>query len=271
VDVVTKLGLPMLLSIPLTRRNGSVSVEQPANAKRIPATERSLVSAILADTPGKRTRTEIAAWDASHHLRPYHEALRDRLMTYFELNNLTHKPKLVAIAGCAEGAGVTTLAAGLAATLSETSDGNVLLVDMNLEQGAAHPFFKGRPACDLTDSIETDKRNTAMIQDRLYMAAANPRDRLPNALPTRFSSLVPKLKTSDYDYIIFDMPPITSTSVTPRLARFMDLVLLVVESEKTSRDVVKQASKLLSESKANVHAILNKSRKYTPGWLQQEL
>jgi uncharacterized protein involved in exopolysaccharide biosynthesis/Mrp family chromosome partitioning ATPase len=271
VDVVKKLHLPMFLSIPLTHRNGTAPSEKAASGKRVPATEQSLVSAILADTPGKRTRAEIAAWDAGHYLRPYHEALRDRLMTYFEVNNLTHKPKLVAVTGCSDGSGVTTLAAGLAATLSETGEGNVLLVDMNVEQGAAHPFFKGRPACNLTDLLEQEKRGSSMIQDRLYMASENPRDRLPNVLPNRFSSLVPKLKASDYDYIIFDMPPISNTSVTPRLARFMDIVLLVVESEKTSHDQAKQASALLTESKANVHAVLNKSRKYVPGWLLQEL
>jgi len=271
VDVAKKLHLPMFLSIPLTHRNGTAPSEKAASGKRVPATEQSLVSAILADTPGKRTRAEIAAWDAGHYLRPYHEALRDRLMTYFEVNNLTHKPKLVAVTGCSNGSGVTTLAAGLAATLSETGEGNVLLVDMNVEQGAAHPFFKGRPACNLTDLLEQEKRGGAMIQDRLYMASENPRDRLPSVLPNRFSSLVPKLKASDYDYIIFDMPPISNTSITPRLARFMDMVLLVVESEKTSHDQAKQASALLTESKANVHAVLNKSRKYVPGWLLQEL
>jgi len=271
VDVAKKLHLPMFLSIPLTHRNGTAPSEKAASGKRVPATEQSLVSAILADTPGKRTRAEIAAWDAGHYLRPYHEALRDRLMTYFEVNNLTHKPKLVAVTGCSNGSGVTTLAAGLAATLSETGEGNVLLVDMNVEQGAAHPFFKGRPACNLTDLLEQEKRGSSMIQDRLYMASENPRDRLPNVLPNRFSSLVPKLKASDYDYIIFDMPPISNTSITPRLARFMDMVLLVVESEKTSHDQAKQASALLTESKANVHAVLNKSRKYVPGWLLQEL
>jgi hypothetical protein len=45
--------------------------------------------------------------------------------------------------------------------------------------------------------------------------------------------------------------------------------LLVVESEKTDRDVVKRASSLLSESKANVSVILNKEKAYVPKWLQQ--
>ena len=52
---------------------------------------------------------------------------------------------------------------------------------------------------------------------------------------TRLNGVAPGLKASDYDYIIFDMPPGTQTSPTPRLARYMDLALLVLESEKTSQ------------------------------------
>jgi len=90
-------------------------------------------------------------------------------------------------------------------------------------------------------------------------------------LPSRFATLVPKFKASHYDYIIFDMPPVSQTSVTPRLSGFMDMVLLVVESEKTNQDVVKRANALLAESKANVRAVLNKTRTYVPARLQPEL
>ena len=90
-------------------------------------------------------------------------------------------------------------------------------------------------------------------------------------MPKRFNLLVPKLKASDYDYIIFDMPPINQLSVTPRLARFMDMVLLVVESGKTDREAVKRAGALLAESKSNVAAVLNKNRNYIPRWLHRDV
>ena len=90
-------------------------------------------------------------------------------------------------------------------------------------------------------------------------------------LPKRFSHLVTQLKASDYDYIILDMPPVTEISVTPRLARFMDMILLVVESEKTDRDAAQRAATLLSESRANVGVVLNKNRTYVPKRLQHEL
>jgi Mrp family chromosome partitioning ATPase len=81
---------------------------------------------------------------------------------------------------------------------------------------------------------------------------------------------VPKLRASDFDYIIFDMPPVSQTSITPRLAGFMDMVLLVLESEKTDRDVVQRATTLLGQSNANVGAVLNKTKNYVPSKLHQE-
>jgi Mrp family chromosome partitioning ATPase len=192
-------------------------------------------------------------------------------MTYFEMINLTHKPKLVAVTSCDPKAGVTTTAAGLASSLSETGEGNVLLVDMNVRDGEAHHFFKGKLTCPLEEVFENGKRGDAMGQGNLYVAQdAEGADKLPRVMPKRFSHLVPKMRASDYDYIIFDMPPISQISITPRLARFMDMVLLVVESEKTDQEAAKRATKILTESKTNVGVVLNKSREYLPRRLQQD-
>ncbi len=205
-------------------------------------------------------------------LRPFLETLRDRLIAYFEMINLTHKPKLVAVTSCGTGAGVTTTAAGLAASLSETGDGNVLLVDMNVQEGEAHHFYKGKLTCGLDQVLEKGQREGAMIKENLYVAREFPgNDALPRVLPKQFSRLVPKMKASDFDYIIFDMPPVSQISITPRLARFMDMVLLVVESEKTDREVAQRATAWLAEGKSNVGVILNKTRSYIPKRLQQEL
>jgi Mrp family chromosome partitioning ATPase len=212
---------------------------------------------------------EVIPWESVPGLRPFYETLRDRLIAHFENLNLIHKPKLIAVTSPNIGSGVTTTAAGLAATLSETGDGNVLLVDMNPQQGSAQQFYQGKPICRLDDALYEGQR--ALVQDNLYVVTLGSNgDKLVGALPKRFSYLVPKLKVSNYDYIIFDMPPISQTSVTPRLARFMDMVLLVIESEHTDQRVAQRASALLANSKTNVCAVLNKTRTYVPRQLSQE-
>jgi Mrp family chromosome partitioning ATPase len=89
-------------------------------------------------------------------------------------------------------------------------------------------------------------------------------------LSKQLARVVPKLRVSDYDYIVFDLPPTTPTSMTARLAGLMDLVMVVVESEKDSQDSVVQATQMLSRSKARVSAVLNKVRDPVPAWLHKE-
>jgi polysaccharide biosynthesis transport protein len=266
VDLQVKLRIPFFLSIPdLNQHAGN----------RLPATERRQLAfnggKSLAPPPANGA-LELASPTVNHALHPHYDALRDRLVNYFESINLTRKPKLVAVTSANKGAGVSTISAGLAASLSETGDGRVLLVDMNLENGAAQQFVHGKPGCQLDDALASEKRDNALVQENLYVVSEGSNaDKLPRILPKRFQSLVPKLRASDYDYIIFDMPPVTQTSVTTRLAGFMDTVMLIVESEKTDRDVVHQAHQLLLQSKANVTAVLNKTRKYIPARLQHDI
>lgn len=265
-DLQRKLRLPVFLTVPRLRRIRSKRHLKEAARQASPGSETNGAPASSSLLPALKS---IAA--TSSVLQPYCDALRDRLIHYFQKNNMTHKPKLVAVTGCGQGSGVSTVAAGLAASLSETGDGNVLLVDTNLAEGAAHPFYRGKLACGLNDVLKEELRGDAQIQDNLYVATASESDgALIKALPKRFSQLVPKLKASDYDYIIFDMPPVTQTSITSKLAGYMDMVLLVVESEKTGRAIVSEASDLLRESRANVATVLNKTHRYVPRWVHQE-
>jgi Mrp family chromosome partitioning ATPase len=262
VEIESKLGLPLFISIPDFAQNGHALIKATGKTP-------------LLLTDGEKNASQngsMVPWDRQHPLRRFCEGLRDRLIVNFEVKNITHNPKLVAVTSCGRGAGVTSVAAGLAASLSETGDGNVLLVDMNTEGGAAQQFYKGKLGCGVDDVLETEARKSALVQKNLYVAAQpmEGSDKLPSALPKHLMGLIPKLKASDYDYIIFDMPAVTQTSMTPRLARLMDMVLLVIESEKTNQEVAKKVVSLLAESKANVSTVLNKTRSYVPSKLHQE-
>jgi len=265
-EIQAKLKMPLFLSIPDVRRNGHARPGRAAIRRRL-----QFNNATEADATAGSGVLQVVSLELNPSLQPFYEALRDRLIVYFEVKNLTHKPKLVAMTSANQGAGVSTLAAGLAASLSETGEGRVLLVDMNLENGAAKQFYKGRADCGLDAALKNETRDNALIQENLYVVTEDLKsDELPRILPRRFAALVPKLKASDFDYIIFDLPPVSQTSITPRLARFMDMVLLVVESEKTDLGVVQQANSWLAESGATVGAVLNKTRAYVPAQLHQD-
>jgi succinoglycan biosynthesis transport protein ExoP len=165
--------------------------------------------------------SEVVQTEDGDLLQPFCEAIRDRMGLFFQLNHMAHKPKLVAVTGLTRNAGASTLAAGLATSLSDTAESKVLLVDK------------------------------------------------PGA-PKRFYDMLTQFRTSDLDYVVFDMPSLGNTSATLPLAGFMDIVLLVVEAEKNNRDSVKRAYAQLA-ARTKVSVVFNKSRSYGPRWLEGEI
>ena len=251
-ELETRLQIPLMLSIPYKNsRNG----HSPLLAKGTSA-------AVKAPAP---RHLNIAPWDARHFMRPYCDAIRDRFGLYFELNNLTHKPKLVGVAGFSDGAGASTLAAGLAASLSETNGDKILLVDVSLGPEEVHPFFQGKPAYPLAAALEP-RTEISSASDNLYLATvASPTSGgLAQVGLRKFFDMMPNMKASDFDYIIFDMPPLHQTSPTWGMAAFMDKLLLVVEAEKNSRDVIRRGYAKLTTERPNVAVVINKTRSYVP-------
>jgi uncharacterized protein involved in exopolysaccharide biosynthesis/Mrp family chromosome partitioning ATPase len=259
LELETQLHIPLMVSIPYSSaRNGHLALP-PNGSTANPETAAT-----------RQHHPKLAPWEPGHFIRPYCEAIRDRLGLYFELNHLTHKPKLVGVAGFSEAAGTSTLAAGLAASLSETNDGKVLLVDINLGPENVHPFFKGKPAYSLKAALKPNGSINSAA-DNLYLATVGSPNTGPAQLGLKkFFDMMPNLKASDFDYIIFDMPPLSQTSPTWGMAAFMDKLLLVVEAEKNNRELIKRGYRKLVAERDNVAVVVNKTRSYVPKWLDAE-
>ena len=75
---------------------------------------------------------------------------------------------------------------------------------------------------------------------------------------------MPNLKSSDFDYIVFDLPLLSQTSPAAAMGGLMDTVLMVVEAEANPREDVKRGHRDLIASGANVSTIFNKARAYGP-------
>jgi Mrp family chromosome partitioning ATPase len=269
VDIERHLHLPVLQSVPdltwsarlrLPWSNGAGNPESAAK---------------ISNGKDGHANGAVALWDPVQQLQPYTEGLRERLMTHFEVNNLNlKKPKLVGLTACARGCGVTTLASGLAASLSRVGGGTVLLVDMNSEEGATQAFHQGQAQCsDLLDALAhgADGGSNGEASRQNAAPSAQASNKLVKVEPGGIVNLMPKIKGSDYDYIIFDLPPVSQTNSTARLAGYMDLTLLVVESEKTGQQLAVKANALMGEANARVATVLNKCRRHVPEKLSQEL
>jgi succinoglycan biosynthesis transport protein ExoP len=112
-EIETRLHVPLLLTIPYFNPNSLRLQLKNHSEPDLDAAEGS----------------EVVQMENGDLLQPFCEAIRDRLGLFFELNHMSHKPKLIAVTGLAKNAGASTLAAGLANTLSDGADSKVLLVD----------------------------------------------------------------------------------------------------------------------------------------------
>jgi uncharacterized protein involved in exopolysaccharide biosynthesis/Mrp family chromosome partitioning ATPase len=253
----TALALPLLSTIPWIRVGARRPRLQIGNGD-LGALEKN--GGAGPDIPG---------WSPGHPLRPHIEALRDRTLMHFEGD--LRKPKLIGVTACRDGAGATTIACALAAALSESADGRVLLINLDAGSQSLHPLLLGQQARSVVDVVEAGDRETAMIGNNLYVASGYG-DGSGNTVlhPTSIARMLPKIKMSDYDYVVFDMPIVSPTSITSKLAGMVDLVFMVAESEKDSQNKLKRACQLLTESNATFRIVLNKFERYVPKWLDHE-
>ena len=266
IEIQTRLQLPLLLTIPYLREKTQTRFL------------RSNGPAVLTIGEGKselsqapREMSKPAAETSGHFILPYAEAIRDRTIFNFEINNVTHKPKLVAVTGLSEGAGTSTIAAGLAKSFSEINGTKVLLVDLSSYHPEENPLFGELPRHSLNGALHL-AQNTQFRENpqNLYYASASARrdeSGLTTFSPMHLYELMPHLEASDYDYIIFDMPPVDQTSRTLTMAGMMDKVLLILDAENTSRDALLWGYSELVKGKADVSCVFNKSRSPVPGWL----
>jgi uncharacterized protein involved in exopolysaccharide biosynthesis len=116
LELEKQLRIPLLMSIPyLSLGRSPLRLGNGGDNSEVPA--------------GKDPQELYDPDESGALLKPFCEAIRDRLGVFFQVNNMSYKPKLVAVTGLAKNAGASTLAAGLAGALSEGSEGKVLLVD----------------------------------------------------------------------------------------------------------------------------------------------
>ena len=198
--------------------------------------------------------------------------IRDRLALYFQMAGNTRRPKLISIAAISPGAGTTTLAYGLATALSESDDKKVLLVDMNFDRADSshtNKIIPVRPLA-LVEALKPVDRPGAPAAESLCLARVEQTDTWEGqVVPAKFFDLVPDLKSSRFDYILFDMPPLSQTSAALAMAGLMDKLLLVVEAEMNTREAIARTLRELAASKANVSVIFNKIRTYGPKSLRE--
>jgi uncharacterized protein involved in exopolysaccharide biosynthesis/Mrp family chromosome partitioning ATPase len=261
-EIQNRLKIPLMMTIP---RIGIKDKSGHALAEPI-----NKISEFSEITPSSHLMPRTAERRA-HFILPFTETIRDRIIFNFELNRIIHKPKLIAVTGLTPGAGASTIAAGLAKSFSEISGAKVLLVDLSSCRPEDNPVFGKIARHSLHGAMQLAKhQNFKSASQNLYFAGANARrgtDGFPTFSPLHLYEVLPHLRASSYDYVIFDMPPMDQTSRTLAMAGLMDKVLLILDANRISRDNLQWAYDELSNGNADVSCVFNKANNDAPNWL----
>jgi len=139
-------------------------------------------------------------------------------------SNVDNSPQLMVVTSSVQGEGKTTVSSNLALAYAQL--GRTLLIDADLR----------RPRLKLN-------------------SGATPPNPLELLSSERFSQIIEQLK-SRFDYIIIDTAPVLPASDAVVLGRLSDVLLMVIQSDRTTHHMVRDAVKRLSASNVGVEGLI---------------
>jgi capsular exopolysaccharide synthesis family protein len=185
--------------------------------------------------------------------------------------------RAIVFASSVEGEGTTTVIAEYAASLGPTKERATLLVDANFRSPRLHEIFGVPNEKGLADVLlgVSDLASAAVRlgEENLYLLPTGVTTTSPGALVTvtRMTRFIAEAKER-FALVLIDAPPIISFAETTILASVADGVALVVESDRTKREIVRRAKSAIEETKGNIlGVVLNRRRYVIPDFLYRYL
>jgi capsular exopolysaccharide synthesis family protein len=146
--------------------------------------------------------------------------------------------RVLAVTSAVPGDGKTTFTTNFALTIAAAGN-RTLLVDADLRRGNIHGYFEQPLEGGLAEVLDgrleiKDAIHETSIKNLYFMRAgerpANPSELL---IGPKTRELIASLR-KEFDYVIFDCPPLTAIDDTFSVAAYLDGLLFVVRAGRTS-------------------------------------
>jgi receptor protein-tyrosine kinase len=249
------------------------SIPSLSEAKR---SLRQLSAALTKRNGNSRNHRELLLHD---HNQPGLTEIYRQLRTSMLLSSAEGTLQTILVTASMPNEGKTTTAINTALTLARAGV-KVLLIDADTR----HPSIHGALGLDNDEGLSTilssekQQAETLSLIKRheasgLFVLTSGPAD--PNFTEFLGSEQMRRLMTTlraNFNYIIVDSPPVLHFADGTLISQMVDGVLLVVNSGKTSREVVRQSQQMLQDVGANVvGVVLNnvKTLSYDYSYYQQ--
>jgi capsular exopolysaccharide synthesis family protein len=166
------------------------------------------------------------------------------------------RKKVLLVTSAVPGDGKTTFTTNFAITLAIAGH-RVLLVDADLRRGATHTFFGNSREPGFSDVLMGEKHWTDVIRQTSIETLkvihsgplpSNPGELLISPIPEQ---LIEEAR-EEFEFVIFDCPPLTAIDDTFSLMPFSDGVLFVVRSGQTSMRFAKNSLHAIRQRGAQI-------------------
>jgi protein-tyrosine kinase len=173
-------------------------------------------------------------------------------------------PKCIMITSTAPGEGKSFVAANLAVSIAQGIHEHVLLVDCDLRRPRQHHIF-GYDHCTGLREYLTQKTPLPSLflktdVEKLTLLPAGTRPPNPAELLSseRMFEFIKEVRDRYQDrFVVIDSPPPQLTSESNAISRYVDGVILVVESGKTKKDLILNLIESLGKEKV-IGAVFNR-------------
>lgn len=184
----------------------------------------------------------------------------DRIVVEIHLRKQRDGYKKIMISGCEPGVGTTTIAINLAISMAE-SGWKTILIDGDLRKATRYKRLNDKLEIGLSDFLSGESLYPQTVYDTnhknlFYIPSGG---KITNPVSLLCSDKVDELLDQlckNYDYIVWDMPSIT-TSVDPNvIASKLDGVILVSEYDKTDISSIRESRNILNKAGGNIAGII---------------
>jgi len=191
------------------------------------------------------------------HTPSSHEAEQFRILrTTLLFPTSGERPRTIMVTSALPGEGKSFVASNLAVSMAQNINEHVLLIDGDVRKPCQHTIFGFGDVSGLSEHLSDGMELSSLI----LKTEVNKLSILPGGKPPHnpsellssesMSSLIQETKARYNDrYIILDSPPPRLTSETGALARQVDGVIIVVNSNTTPKDMVEKLVELIDKEK----------------------
>lgn len=168
--------------------------------------------------------------------------------------------RLLAVTSSVPGDGKTTFTTNFAITLANSGN-RTLLIDADLRRGNVHGYFEQPLEKGLSEVLEGKLalseaiRETAVANLSFMRAGERPSNPSELLIGPATKDLIMELRRQ-FDYVIFDCPPLTAIDDTFSIAAYLDGLFFVVRAGKTSMRFAKMGINTIHQRGAPILGLI---------------